>query len=206
MFRIDSPYSVDGSWSQGSAAEGRPGTQITADWLNAVQEELCNVVLAAGQMLAKGFNNQLATVLALVNIANPWTAKQTFNAGLSSGVAPTAATDVARKTEIDAQGFVVAVRVRGTDGAVIAQTGRSGLTVTCLKTVGTPGSYVVTIPGMTSAAILTGCQHLNNPISQFVVFPPDGTSHAVAVQTGVLSASVQVQSVDSDFTLVVYKL
>jgi len=39
----------------------------------------------------------------LTNEALTWAAKHTFNAGLASGVAPSGATDVVRKTELDAE-------------------------------------------------------------------------------------------------------
>lgn len=39
----------------------------------------------------------------LTNEALTWASKHTFSAGLASGVAPTAATDVVRKTELDAE-------------------------------------------------------------------------------------------------------
>jgi hypothetical protein len=59
MHRVDTDYSVDGSFSDGNQTTGAPGTRVDAAWLNAVQEEIANVIEAAGLTLAKGTNNQL---------------------------------------------------------------------------------------------------------------------------------------------------
>ena len=49
----------------------------------------------------------------ILDAVSTWTAKQAFSAGLSSGVAPSAATDVARKTEVDAEATARASAVGG---------------------------------------------------------------------------------------------
>lgn len=67
--------------------DGTPGvvtaTQVEEDWLNAVQEELCNAIEDLGGTLVKGTNDQLYTRLIaifgrLAN-ANTWSAVQLFN-------------------------------------------------------------------------------------------------------------------------------
>src|SRR6266545_7336528 len=65
----------------------------------------------AGDVPASGVLNWLFnTILAwckyldgLTNEALTWAAKHTFGAGLASSVAPSAGTDVVRKTELDAE-------------------------------------------------------------------------------------------------------
>ncbi|MBF0621396.1 MAG: hypothetical protein HQL54_05675 [Magnetococcales bacterium] len=63
MHRIDGP----GSTQNGRFQEGdnnQLGTVVSADWLNAVQDEMIQVVKASGQSLDKGNNKQLSRALA----------------------------------------------------------------------------------------------------------------------------------------------
>jgi predicted RecA/RadA family phage recombinase len=48
VFRIDSPGSQGGAWVGGSPFAGVSGTVISADWMNAFQEELVSLVEAEG--------------------------------------------------------------------------------------------------------------------------------------------------------------
>lgn len=59
---------------------GQEGTQVTADWLNMVQEEICNVVIGAGIALNATLRNQL--LAAVRKISTP--------SGLVSNLAPSA--------------------------------------------------------------------------------------------------------------------
>lgn len=60
MHRIDGPGATPGNlFTDGDPQAGVPATFVTDDWANAVQEELCNVVLASGLELAKPDNTQL---------------------------------------------------------------------------------------------------------------------------------------------------
>lgn len=71
MHLIDGLYNDEGAFVQRNVAAGVPGTLITADWLNAVQDELAAVIAAAGLALDKADNAQLhAAILALI-AANP---------------------------------------------------------------------------------------------------------------------------------------
>lgn len=63
MHRIDSLYSVDGEFANGSAITGMPGTRLDAAWLNAVQEELATTIEGLGGTLAKGTNTQIRDLL-----------------------------------------------------------------------------------------------------------------------------------------------
>lgn len=66
MHEIDGDGNVDGSFVEGDPTTGTPATVITADWLNAVQDELINVIEGAGIELEKGTNDQLlAAILSL---------------------------------------------------------------------------------------------------------------------------------------------
>lgn len=68
MFRIDADGHVNNRFSNGDPVTGQPGTVIAADWLNAVQEELCTIITGAGLVLNKFSHSQLWTaVLALIN-------------------------------------------------------------------------------------------------------------------------------------------
>lgn len=60
MDRIDSP---DGLFHEGNPATGQKGTKVTDDFLNDVQEEICNVIEAAGIVLAPATRDQLLTAI-----------------------------------------------------------------------------------------------------------------------------------------------
>ena len=60
MYRIDSRGATgDGRFTEGNPTTGTPATVVDASWMNAVQDELVNVVQAAGLTLAKADNDQL---------------------------------------------------------------------------------------------------------------------------------------------------
>jgi len=63
MHRIDGPGHDNNQFTEGDPVGGVTATEVTADWANAVQEELANVIEAAGEMLDKGDNTQLAQVV-----------------------------------------------------------------------------------------------------------------------------------------------
>lgn len=60
MHRIDAPGNVSGMFTEGDPQAGQPPTQVSDDWLNAVQEEVVGVILATGRVLSKPNNGQLA--------------------------------------------------------------------------------------------------------------------------------------------------
>lgn len=67
MHRIDTSGNVDNRFHPGNPATGQQATLIDQDWLNAVQEEIVNVILAANLDLEKGTNDQLAdAIVALI--------------------------------------------------------------------------------------------------------------------------------------------
>jgi hypothetical protein len=76
MQRIDSN---DGLFHDGDPFNGVSGTMVTADWLTSQQEELANVVEAAGIVLDPNDNGQLLAALAiLITAAVPDQARQFF--------------------------------------------------------------------------------------------------------------------------------
>jgi hypothetical protein len=69
MHRIDGAGAdVTGRWTEGNPSTGVPATEITADWMNAVQSEIENVIVTgAGAALSKPNNAQLlAAILTVV--------------------------------------------------------------------------------------------------------------------------------------------
>lgn len=66
MHRIDEDGNVDGQFTEGDPALGQQATRVGADWLNAVQEEICNLLEANDVELNKEANNQLANLFASV--------------------------------------------------------------------------------------------------------------------------------------------
>lgn len=66
MFRTDADGNVGNQYVEANPSIGQPPTLISADWLNAVQEELAGMVEASGTTLVKNTNNQLAAALLLL--------------------------------------------------------------------------------------------------------------------------------------------
>lgn len=60
MHRIDAPGHAAGLFTEGDVQGGIPPTHVSADWLNAVQEEIAEVVEGTGRVLSKPNNAQLA--------------------------------------------------------------------------------------------------------------------------------------------------
>ncbi|VWX62616.1 gp53-like domain-containing protein [Sphingorhabdus sp. 109] len=83
MFRIDSPGSVDGRFNAGNPGTGQQATQLSADWFNALQDEIVNVLEQAEIDPDKADSEQLyAAILAIATGA----------AGDGSGAVPTSRT------------------------------------------------------------------------------------------------------------------
>lgn len=82
--RIDTPRAtVGGLFDPGDPGVGVRPTALDADWCNMVQEEIVQVILAAGIALAKGTNTQLLAALQALIAAQAWTPA---NDGSGSGL------------------------------------------------------------------------------------------------------------------------
>ncbi|GEM_PF-5646075 len=60
MLRIQS---TDNLFHEGNPATGEKGTKVTDDFMNDVQEEICNVIEAAGIVLASATRDQLLAAI-----------------------------------------------------------------------------------------------------------------------------------------------
>lgn len=70
MHRIDDPSAAPGGlFTEGDPVTSVPGTVVTADWLNSVQEEIANVIQGAGDALDKPDNAQLLAAIQVIAIA-----------------------------------------------------------------------------------------------------------------------------------------
>lgn len=72
MHKIDAAGHVNNEFVEEDAATNRPPTYFSADWFNAVQAEIANVITSTGDVLDKGDNTQLNQaienkILALVS-------------------------------------------------------------------------------------------------------------------------------------------
>lgn len=65
---LEAPVTAPGYFTKGNPSTSTPATIVSQDWLNAVQEELSNVIEGAGITLVKGTNNQLAAALAFISV------------------------------------------------------------------------------------------------------------------------------------------
>lgn len=74
MYRIDDPSAATslpapeaagtgGYWTEGNPGSGVPATLVRASWLNMIQEELVNVIAAAGLTPSKTTYNQLLNAI-----------------------------------------------------------------------------------------------------------------------------------------------
>lgn len=66
MHKIDTNTAVDGNFVDKNASLGVDGTVVDADWLNSVQDEICNVVESAGETLSKQNNGQMAAAIGIL--------------------------------------------------------------------------------------------------------------------------------------------
>lgn len=71
MHRIDGAGHDNYSWVAEDPATNRPPTEITAAFMNAVQEEIAHVVEGAGISLNKADNTQLRQAIAALIAASP---------------------------------------------------------------------------------------------------------------------------------------
>ncbi len=71
MHRIDHATAAPGDlFTEGNPATATPATTVTADWLNAIQEEVAAVIDAAGITLDKEDNTQLTQAIAALIAAS----------------------------------------------------------------------------------------------------------------------------------------
>jgi hypothetical protein len=97
MHRIDGAgATVTGQWTSGDPSTGTPATLFTADFMNAVQNEIENVIVTgAGIALNKASNSQL--LLAV----------QTVGALISGGLTPSAQAGASHTYVVGNRGAVV---------------------------------------------------------------------------------------------------
>lgn len=70
MHRVDGPGHVSNAFTDGDPATSVPATEVTDDWLNAVQEEVAYVIEQSGTALNKADNTQLRTaIVSMIGIA-----------------------------------------------------------------------------------------------------------------------------------------
>ena len=63
MFRTDAEGNVSGLYTEGNPATGVPATVVSADAMNAIQEEICNIIESAGLTLSKTNDEQLKAAI-----------------------------------------------------------------------------------------------------------------------------------------------
>lgn len=92
MHRIDDPNATpEKLFTEGDPISNTPPpTKITDDWLNDLQEEVCNLIEAAGITLVKGTRDQLVEAVAALIVSGAKTGTLT---GYSSGAGTVAGTD-----------------------------------------------------------------------------------------------------------------
>lgn len=98
MHRVDAPGHLGNRFFDGNPQAGQEATALTADWHNAVQEELANLIEYAGIALDKNDNEQLrdAIVALIAGVVGTGggsvpTTRNVTGAGLVTGGGPLAA-------------------------------------------------------------------------------------------------------------------
>jgi hypothetical protein len=155
MHRIDTSGNVDNRFHPGNPATGQQATLIDQHWLNAVQEEIVNVILQANIDLEKGTNDQLASaIVALIagvvgdgSGAVPTTRQLLVSGGLLGGGGNLAADRTITLTKATVAEASAQVR----DDVVVTPAGLAGLV--SLTQVG--GAWIIRI-GPVIAQIFTG--------------------------------------------------
>lgn len=71
MHRIDGPGHLLNQWTQGNPVTGVEPTEVTADFMEAVQEEIAAVIENTGAALNKADNTQLLQAVS-AGLINPW--------------------------------------------------------------------------------------------------------------------------------------
>jgi hypothetical protein len=70
MYRIDSRgATIDGRFTEGNPTSGTPATVVNAQWMNAVQDEIVNVIAGAELTLDKNNNAQLLAAISALATA-----------------------------------------------------------------------------------------------------------------------------------------
>ena len=179
MHRIDTSGNVNNRFHPGNPATGQQATLIDQEWLNAVQEEIVNVILTANIDLEKGTNNQLAAaIVALIagivgdgSGAVPTTRLVSVSGGLLTGGGNLAADrtiGLAKATTAEAAAqvrddiVVTPAALAGlvgfstVGGAIIASLG-NGRIVAFTATAGANGTTVITLPVTFSAPCRAVC-------------------------------------------------
>lgn len=99
MHRTDAADNVANLFSAGNPGTGQQGTKIDVAWLNAVQEEICNLIEGCGITLVKGTNTQLLAAAVAAATANRLVRRDA--AGRAQFASPSAAADAATKEYVD---------------------------------------------------------------------------------------------------------
>jgi len=63
MHRTDAPGNDNNLYTEGNPSQGIPATEVSDDWLNDVQEELCNFIESMNIALVKGDQEQLGDAI-----------------------------------------------------------------------------------------------------------------------------------------------
>lgn len=105
MHRIDADANVANHFSDGNPATGTPGTKIDTAWLNAIQEELANLIEGAGITLVKGTNTQLLSAAVASATANRIVRRDA--SGRAQFATPAAAADAATMGYVDGSTGVI---------------------------------------------------------------------------------------------------
>ncbi len=157
MHRTDGDGHSSNHFTDGNPGTGVPGTKVEENWLNAVQEEICNLLEGMGVTLVKGTNDQLLD--ACVSAATPQMIVRRDASGRAKCAAPAA------------DGDIVVRPVAKADHAPLGQ----AISASCgnFSTTG----HMVDVTNLSVTLTTTG-----RPVEIFL--QPDGTDHNTCAAIG----------------------
>jgi len=115
MHRVDSTGATAGNlFTNGNPGGGIPATELAEDWHNDIQEEICNLIEAAGITLVKGTRTQLQSALATGLV----TQKMAGGTGNAVEAEPVAGTQIFRVKNTAGPANLHVVSSTGQDSAI----------------------------------------------------------------------------------------
>ncbi|NID15371.1 hypothetical protein [Luteibacter yeojuensis] len=144
------PAGTPGFFTDGSAVGGVPATVVPAEWLNGVQEELVNAVVAAGLTPSKTAFNQLAAAIRSTSSVVG------SSRGLRMAVAAASATATLTAAELVVENSAgLSFRISNLNQAInLASTGAGGMDTGTAPTSGYVAIYAIYNPTTGAVALL----------------------------------------------------
>lgn len=184
MFRTDASGHVLNRYDEGDPAVPRLPTQISADHMNALQEEMCGFIEGRGVALVKATNTQFAAAMKLAVAGSTLT----INTG-GGYTAGSGATEVNYRA--DSAGTILL------DGAATHSSSAEGVRITTLPAGARPASYKWFVVPFFAFSPYTNAPPLTAIGVCTVVIEPNGnvTPFAISGGTAITNRSISLSGI-----------